>query len=186
VQQGPMRTTFSLLPEDNPFQDITIGSLLGWGSYGRVHRGGYMSLPESELVTGFMEWGSGVRCWQWRGCAMQALCHGSESRCRLKERGVRWLQWRGCAMQVSKLSMSSPSVVHQLFSPIVLAAACCLPLAVALQATGTAPWLLSRCWSRWRATSTPAAAWSRCCTTGSATPTLWPCLMCVLRCVATA
>lgn len=35
----PMRTTFSLLPEDNPFQDITIGSLLGWGSYGRVHRG---------------------------------------------------------------------------------------------------------------------------------------------------
>lgn len=36
----PMRTTFSLLPEDNPFQDITIGSLLGWGSYGRVHRGG--------------------------------------------------------------------------------------------------------------------------------------------------
>lgn len=39
-QHGPMRTTFSLLPEDNPFQDITIGSLLGWGSYGRVHRGG--------------------------------------------------------------------------------------------------------------------------------------------------
>jgi hypothetical protein len=36
---APMRTTFSLLPEDNPFQDITIGSLLGWGSYGRVHRG---------------------------------------------------------------------------------------------------------------------------------------------------
>jgi hypothetical protein len=35
----PMRTTFSLLPEDNPFQDITISSLLGWGSYGRVHRG---------------------------------------------------------------------------------------------------------------------------------------------------
>lgn len=34
-----MKTTFSLLPEDNPFQDITIGSLLGWGSYGRVHRG---------------------------------------------------------------------------------------------------------------------------------------------------
>jgi hypothetical protein len=40
VQHAPMRTTFSLLPEDNPFQDITIGSLLGWGSYGRVHRGG--------------------------------------------------------------------------------------------------------------------------------------------------
>lgn len=39
AQHGPMRTTFSLLPEDNPFQDITIGSLLGWGSYGRVHRG---------------------------------------------------------------------------------------------------------------------------------------------------
>eukprot|EP00879_Flechtneria_rotunda_P005240 GHRR01005525.1.p1 GENE.GHRR01005525.1~~GHRR01005525.1.p1 ORF type:complete len:858 (+),score=281.24 GHRR01005525.1:849-3422(+) len=40
LQQHPaMRTTFSLLPEDNPFQDITIGSLLGWGSYGRVHRG---------------------------------------------------------------------------------------------------------------------------------------------------
>src|SRR5512139_3903550 len=39
VQHAPMRTTFSLLPEDNPFQDITIGSLLGWGSYGRVHRG---------------------------------------------------------------------------------------------------------------------------------------------------
>eukprot|EP00775_Hariotina_reticulata_P003798 gene3798-4055_t len=36
---APMRTTFSLLPEDNPFQDITISSLLGWGSYGRVHRG---------------------------------------------------------------------------------------------------------------------------------------------------
>lgn len=34
-----MKTSFSLLPEDNPFQDITIGSLLGWGSYGRVHRG---------------------------------------------------------------------------------------------------------------------------------------------------
>ncbi len=33
-------TTFSLMPEDNPFQNITIGSLLGWGSYGRVHRGG--------------------------------------------------------------------------------------------------------------------------------------------------
>lgn len=32
-------TTFNLLPEENPFQDITIGSLLGWGSYGRVHRG---------------------------------------------------------------------------------------------------------------------------------------------------
>jgi hypothetical protein len=39
-QQGSsMKTTFSLMPEDNPFQDITIGSLLGWGSYGRVHRG---------------------------------------------------------------------------------------------------------------------------------------------------
>eukprot|EP00882_Tetradesmus_deserticola_P009289 GHRQ01009800.1.p1 GENE.GHRQ01009800.1~~GHRQ01009800.1.p1 ORF type:complete len:518 (+),score=202.99 GHRQ01009800.1:1172-2725(+) len=41
VQQPPgsMKTTFCLMPEDNPFQDITIGSLLGWGSYGRVHRG---------------------------------------------------------------------------------------------------------------------------------------------------
>jgi hypothetical protein len=38
-QLGGMKTTFSLMPEDNPFQDITIGSLLGWGSYGRVHRG---------------------------------------------------------------------------------------------------------------------------------------------------
>ncbi|WIA41989.1 hypothetical protein OEZ86_009290 [Tetradesmus obliquus] len=38
-QMGGMKTTFSLMPEDNPFQDITIGSLLGWGSYGRVHRG---------------------------------------------------------------------------------------------------------------------------------------------------
>jgi hypothetical protein len=35
----PRITAFNLLPEDNPFQDITIGSLLGWGSYGRVHRG---------------------------------------------------------------------------------------------------------------------------------------------------
>ncbi|KAI8471136.1 MAG: kinase-like domain-containing protein [Monoraphidium minutum] len=32
-------TTFNLLPEENAFADITIGSLLGWGSYGRVHRG---------------------------------------------------------------------------------------------------------------------------------------------------
>jgi hypothetical protein len=43
VQQlGGMKTTFSLMPEDNPFQDITIGSLLGWGSYGRVHRGEWL------------------------------------------------------------------------------------------------------------------------------------------------
>eukprot|EP00878_Enallax_costatus_P013965 GHUV01014604.1.p1 GENE.GHUV01014604.1~~GHUV01014604.1.p1 ORF type:complete len:586 (+),score=141.50 GHUV01014604.1:545-2302(+) len=39
LMPSAMKTTFSLLPEDNPFQDITIGSLLGWGSYGRVHRG---------------------------------------------------------------------------------------------------------------------------------------------------
>lgn len=45
--QVPMRTTFSLLPEDNPFQDISIGSLLGWGSYGRVHRGVLDSCPMS-------------------------------------------------------------------------------------------------------------------------------------------
>jgi hypothetical protein len=35
----PPKTTFNLLPEENPFSDITIGILLGWGSYGRVHRG---------------------------------------------------------------------------------------------------------------------------------------------------
>ena len=37
--QTPPKTTFNLLSEENPFSDITIGVLLGWGSYGRVHRG---------------------------------------------------------------------------------------------------------------------------------------------------
>ncbi len=49
-------TTFSLMPEDNPFQDITIGSLLGWGSYGRVHRGGWVP-PMPGF--GFIIWGLG-------------------------------------------------------------------------------------------------------------------------------
>lgn len=61
VQHAPMRTMFSLLPEDNPFQDITIGSLLGWGSYGRVHRGGSwvplrMWVPLHVFVGVFRVW----------------------------------------------------------------------------------------------------------------------------------
>lgn len=50
--QVPMRTTFSLLPEDNPFQDISIGSLLGWGSYGRVHRGVLDEAEQGRLLLG--------------------------------------------------------------------------------------------------------------------------------------
>ena len=47
---GPASTTFSLLPEDNPLHDITLGALLGWGSYGRVHRGWWNGSPVAIKV----------------------------------------------------------------------------------------------------------------------------------------
>jgi len=32
---------FAMLPDENAALDVTLGSLLGWGSYGRVYRGGW-------------------------------------------------------------------------------------------------------------------------------------------------
>jgi serine/threonine protein kinase/PAS domain-containing protein len=47
---GPASTTFSFLAEDNPLHDITLGALLGWGSYGRVHRGWWNGSPVAIKV----------------------------------------------------------------------------------------------------------------------------------------
>lgn len=47
---GPASTTFALLPQDTPLHDITLGALLGWGSYGRVHRGWWNGMPVAIKV----------------------------------------------------------------------------------------------------------------------------------------
>lgn len=69
------RTTFSLLPEDNPFQDITIGSLLGWGSYGRVHRGALSRVRVWRSNSGSSSGGAGARA---AGCC--ACIRGQQMR----------------------------------------------------------------------------------------------------------